>query len=110
MIDTVWPLSASTVIITPPSYRISPEDFHSDRFPLTGLRFFRTYVGLYTGNFAVKCLTYLPTYLPSAASGRRTYLPTYLLSAASGRRTYLPTYLPTLPAYLVMYRITFCLG
>ena len=63
------------------------------RFIKPALRFFRTYVGLVGHKFGVKRPTYLPTYLPGAASGRETYLPTYLPSAASGRETYLPTYL-----------------
>ena len=46
---------------------------------LTALRFFRTYVGLGRGKFGAERPTYLPTYLPTLASGRRTYLPTYLI-------------------------------
>ena len=42
----------------------------------TALRFFWTYVGLIRGNFGARPRTYLPTYLPAAASGRKkTYLP-----------------------------------
>jgi len=56
---------------------------------------FRTYVGLLRYNFGAKRPNYLPTQLPSAASGRKTYLPTYL-PIPGGRRenTSLPTYLP----------------
>ena len=46
---------------------------------LAALGSFRTYVGLLWYNFAAKRPNYLPTQLPSAASGRKTYLPTYLL-------------------------------
>ena len=83
-------------------------------------RLFRTYVhvGLSRGNFGKKQLSYLPTHLPGAASGRETYLPTSKVTAfyylffglrpktslpiaipqrfaACGRKTYLPTYLLT---------------
>ena len=57
---------------------------------------FRTYVGLLWYNFAAKRPNYLPTQLPSAASGRKTYLPTYLPIRRPPRKN-LPTYLPTVP-------------
>jgi len=62
---------------------------------LPALGSFRTYVGLLRYNFGAKRPNYLPTQLPSAASGRKTYLPTYL-PIPGGRRenTSLPTYLP----------------
>ena len=53
---------------------------------------FRTYVGLLWYNFAAKRPNYLPTQLPSAASGRKTYLPTYLPIRRPPRKTYLPTF------------------
>ena len=52
------------------------------------------YVGLVRYNFAAKRPNYLPTQLPSAASGRKTYLPTYLPIRRPPRKN-LPTYLPT---------------
>ena len=57
---------------------------------------FRTYVGLLRYNFGAKRPNYLPTQLPSAASGRKTYLPTYLPIRRPPRKN-LPTYLPTVP-------------
>ena len=41
----------------------------------------------------MKRRTYLPTYLPCAASGRETYLPTYLPISVARAKTYLPTHL-----------------
>ena len=84
-------------------------------FRSPAFRFFRTYVDLDTHNFAVKCSTYLPTYLPSAASGRKTYLPTskvtafYYLFFGLRPKTYLPTSAlrglrpQNLPTYLPTY-------
>ena len=55
---------------------------------------FRTYVGLLRYNFAAKRPNYLPTQLPSAASGRKTYLPTYLPIRRPPRKN-----LPTVPTF-----------
>ena len=62
----------------------------------TALGSLRTYVGLLRYNFGAKRPNYLPTQLPSAASGRKTYLPTYLPIRRPPRKN-LPTYmyLPT---------------
>ena len=61
---------------------------------LTALGSFRTYVGLLRYNFAAKRPNYLPTQLPSAASGRKTYLPTYLPIRRPPRKN-----LPTVPTF-----------
>ena len=70
---------------------------HEDGFhvpPLPALGSFRTYVGLLRYNFGAKRPNYLPTQLPSAASGRKTYLPTYLPIRRPPRKN-----LPTVPTF-----------
>ena len=79
--------------------------------PKQGCVFRTLYVGLYQGNCAMKCLTYLPTgptYLQVQGRGQ---VPTYLLTRGRRPQGTLPTYLPAharppaaetyLPTYLL---------